>query len=177
MNRFIEKFLTKIKADKRLTIIVITGIAGVILLTASELIPEKKDDVPQENEYSDCTDYEERIEKRLENILSSINGAGKVKVMITLESGDENVYAMEHKQSSSDKNNQSENEYVLIDKNGDDDGLLLKIVEPEIRGAAIVCEGADSAQVRQEIINSVTSVLGITTNRISISKMNNGGNQ
>ncbi len=177
MNKKIESIVTKLKENKRVAVIVLAGLIGILMLTASELMPEEEKADVQENEVSDYSEYEENLEQRLEGMISSINGAGKTKVMLTLESGDENVYAMEHKQSSSSQNEQSENEYVLINKSGDDEGLLLKIVEPEVRGVAIVCEGADSAQVRQEIISSVTAVLGITTNRISISKMNNGGIQ
>ena len=178
MKEKIENVLSRLKADKRLAIIVIAGITGILLLTFSEVLPEKEKALTESGDDTyDYSYYEERLEARLESIISSIDGAGKAKVMLTLESSDENVYAMEHKQSSSEKSEQSENEYVLIDKDGDDNGLLLKIVEPEIRGVAIVCDGADSAQVKQAIISSVTAVLGITANRVSISKMNNGGNQ
>lgn len=37
--------------------------------------------------------YAEDIEKRLTEIVSSIDGAGKTRVMVTLESGAEQVYA------------------------------------------------------------------------------------
>ena len=64
-----------------------------------------------------------------------------------------------------------EREYIVIDSDNNESGLLLKVMEPEIRGVAIVCEGADSAKVRQEIVSTVSAVLGISTNRISIAKI------
>lgn len=170
MNKTVQKILEKIKRDKRIAIIVCIGLVGIILLTLSELMPQKND--AKQNEKSEnVTDirdsYEENIEKRLTSIVSSIDGAGRTEVMVTLASGDENVYAVKEKSSDGSK----EREYIVIDSDKNESGLLLKVIEPEIRGVAIVCEGADSAKIRQEIISSVSAVLGISTNRISIAKI------
>lgn len=170
MNKTVQKILEKIKRDKRIASIVSIGLVGIILLTLSELMPQKSD--AKQNEKSEnVTDirdsYEENIEKRLTSIVSSIDGAGRTEVMVTLASGDENVYAVKEKSSDGSK----EREYIVIDSDKNESGLLLKVIEPEIRGVAIVCEGADSAKIRQEIISSVSAVLGISTNRISIAKI------
>lgn len=170
MNKTFQKILEKIKRDKRIAIIVCIGLVGIILLTLSELMPQKSD--AKQNEKSEnVTDirdsYEENIEKRLTSIVSSIDGAGRTEVMVTLASGDENVYAVKEKSSDGSK----EREYIVIDSDKNESGLLLKVIEPEIRGVAIVCEGANSAKIRQEIISSVSAVLGISTNRISIAKI------
>lgn len=170
MNKTVQKILKKIKRDKRIAAIVSIGLVGIILLTLSELIPQKSD-AKQNEKTENVTDirdsYEENIEKRLTSIVSSIDGAGRTEVMVTLASGDENVYAVKEKSSDGSK----EREYIVIDSDKNESGLLLKVIEPEIRGVAIVCEGADSAKIRQEIISSVSAVLGISTNRISIAKI------
>lgn len=170
MNKTVQKILEKIKRDKRIAAIVSIGLVGIILLTLSELMPHKSD-AKQNEKAENVTDirdsYEENIEKRLTSIVSSIDGAGRTEVMVTLASGDENVYAVKEKSSDGSK----EREYIVIDSDKNESGLLLKVIEPEIRGVAIVCEGADSAKIRQEIISSVSAVLGISTNRISIAKI------
>lgn len=170
MNKTVQKILEKIKRDKRIAAIVSIGLVGIILLTLSELMPQKSD-AKQNEKTENVTDirdsYEENIEKRLTSIVSSIDGAGRTEVMVTLASGDENVYAVKEKSSDGSK----EREYIVIDSDKNESGLLLKVIEPEIRGVAIVCEGADSAKIRQEIISSVSAVLGISTNRISIAKI------
>ncbi len=169
MNKELEKLLTKLKADKRIIIILIIGFAGILLLTLSELIPQKDEKVEAEkaSEVQTVYEYEESLEKRLSTLLSSIDGAGKVRVMLTLDCGDENIYAAEDKQSEAS----SEREYVLVENNGEKSGLLLKIAQPEVRGVAVVCEGADSAKVREEITGVVTAVLRLSTNRVNIAKM------
>lgn len=170
MNKTVQKILEKIKRDKRIAAIVSIGLVGIILLTLSELMPQKSD-AKQNEKAENVTDirdsYEENIEKRLTSIVSSIDGAGRTEVMVTLASGDENVYAVKEKSSNGSK----EREYIVIDSDKNESGLLLKVIEPEIRGVAIVCEGADSAKIRQEIVSSVSAVLGISTNRISIAKI------
>lgn len=183
-----RKLLESIKADKKLAIIVLVGIAGILLLLASELVelPQKQEEeqkpVPKtaDTEYS----YAEDIEKRLTNLITSISGAGKAKVMVTLENGVESVYAADEKQeqerSSEEKSggmevnekNSSENEYIILQSNGSrDEGMVIKVIQPKIRGVAIVCEGADSAYVQQRITQTVTAVLDIGASRVSISRM------
>ena len=51
--------------------------------------------------------------------------------------------------------------------------MLLKVIEPNIRGVAIVCDGGENAAVRENIINAVSAVLDIKTNKISVSKKQN----
>ena len=167
----IKSLFSGLKTDKRLFFLVVIGALGVILLVISEALPETSiSDEESTNDTIDFVDhYEVNLEERLESLLGCINGAGKVEVMITLASGDENVYATEQKQSEKS----SEQKYVIVDNSNEEAGLLLKVSEPEIRGIGIVCDGSDSPQVRQEIINTVSAVLNISSNRISIAKMKN----
>lgn len=161
----------KLKCDKKRLFIIVAGIVGILLLVLSEFIPEGEEDVEitENNDEVSFTSYEKDIEERLKNLLESIDGSGKVQVMVTIESGDEKVYATESKKS---ENNEEKN-YVLVDIEGSDSGLLLKIAQPEIRGVAIVCQGADSPTVRNAVVGAVTSVLGISSNRVNVSKMKN----
>lgn len=168
MKKIAEEFIKFLKRDKKITAIICLGLAGIFLLTMSELVPQKSTKTEKKETVSDISDsYEADLEKRLTSIVSSINGAGRTQVMVTLASGDENVYAVKEKSSDGSR----EREYIVIDDGSSESGLLLKVVEPEIRGVAVVCEGADSANVRQEIVSTVSAVLGISSNRISIAKI------
>lgn len=172
MKPKINEFVSRFKTDKKLLIIVVIGIVGVLLLVLSELLPEKMTDEVDDNTLrisSNTDDYETGLENRLTDLIESIDGAGKSKVMLTVDCGDESVYATENKND----NGKNETKYVLVENDGNDSGILLKVWMPEIRGVAIVCQGADSAKVREEITGVVTAVLGISTNRINIAKMNN----
>ena len=51
------------------------------------------------------------------------------------------------------------------------DALVEMTWEPVIRGIAVVCEGADDVTVNAQITQAVSVLTGVSTNRISISKM------
>lgn len=179
LNLSINKLAQKFGADKKTVVVIFLGIAGVILLVLSELIPSgdssKKETEQPELTAVSCSEYEKEVERRLEGILSQINGAGKVSVMVTLESTVESVYAQQGKQSADSKI--SENEYVIIKTDDGEGGILLKTTQPEIRGVAVVCSGGGSAVVRRDITDTVTAVLGISAARVNITAMkkDNGG--
>jgi len=47
----------------------------------------------------------------------------------------------------------------------------VQTLEPEYRGALVVCEGAASAAVRLEVTQAVAALTGIGTDHIVVSKM------
>ena len=175
MKKLLQFISEKTKLDKKAVAIVLAGIVGVVMLVISELIPENEpaqaDTQPQAQ--ADYETYAEDTEKRLEEMISSIQGAGKTKVMITLECLDESVYAVEEKSNDSSY----ENSVVIVENDDGENGILLKVTQPKIRGVAVVCSGGASPTVRQSIIDTLTAVLDVSSARISIATMktDNGG--
>lgn len=174
MEEKINKIKDIFKRDKKLFFIFVIAVVGIILLMCSELIDgnveEKDNEVLHSNE-----DYATMIEGKLSEIVSSVDGAGKAEVMVTIETGEENVFARQVKTDEEKNDNKTssnyEYEYIVI-KSGSstENGMLLKVIEPNIRGVAIVCDGGDNAAVRENIINIVSAVLDIKTNKISVCK-------
>ncbi len=174
MGEKIEKIKNILMKDKKILILVVLALLAIIFLVVSEF--RENDEKKTEIDGSESTEeYIERIEEKLTRLISSVEGAGETVVMITLDTGEENVYAREIKtdeESDGDKaSNKYEYEYIVI-KNGtsSEGGMLLKVIEPDIRGVAIVCDGGDNAAVRENIINTVSAVLDIKTNKISVCK-------
>ena len=175
IKHFFEKLKSVFTSDKKLAVLCAVGVLGVVLLIISEFIPtgekkaEKKESVTAAQSQET---YAEDIEKRLTEIVSSIDGAGKTRVMVTLESGAEQVYARNEKIKSDtsggtalEKENFSdEKEYVLIETDGNEGGMIIKLI-------AVVCEGGGSDAVRQEITQAITAVLDISASRVYITKM------
>lgn len=174
MGKKIEKIKDFLKKDKKLAFMLLLAIVGVILLVCSEFISKEKSE-ELKNNIVNTREYAENIEEKLVEIISAIDGAGSVSVMVTIETGEENVYAKQVKsdeQSDSEKTvSQYEYEYIVV-KSGSssENGMLLKVIEPNIRGVAVVCDGGDNASVRENIINTVSAVLNIKTNKISVCK-------
>lgn len=159
-----------IKTNKKTFICFIAGLLGILLIFASEAFSKtsKKSEISNKEYVS----YSNEMEEKLADIISKVEGAGKTKVFLTIEESEEYVYAQDI--SSDRKDNTQVNDdkkYVIVDGNGGKDGLLIKTVNPKIRGVAIVCEGGDDPVVQQRIYSCVSASLGISTARISISKM------
>ena len=178
MDEKVKNIKEKIFKDKKLLVIIIIAVIGIILIVLSELIPKNddKEKNTSENETNSIEMYTSELEKKLSDIISSIEGAGNAKVMLTIDTSEENVYAKEI--NSKDENTESKDissyqyEYIVI-KSGSskEEGMLLKVVEPNVRGVAVVCEGGDNAAVKEMIINTVSAVLKVKTNNISVCKM------
>lgn len=178
-TKWLQWLCDKTRLDKKIVILMLVGLSGIILLTVTELLPsgEEKSEETVNSEQSSYQSYAQNIETRLEELISSIHGAGKTRVMVTLDSSDENVYATERKRTDNKDNSTYEDNVVIIETESGENGVLLKITEPKIRGVAVVCAGGDSPVVRQSIIDTVTAVLDISSARVNIATMktDNGG--
>lgn len=159
-----------IKTNKKTFICFIAGLLGILLIFASEAFGNSsKKSETSNNEY---VSYSNEMEEKLADIISKVEGAGKTKVFLTIEESEEYVYAQDISTDRKDNTQiNDDKKYVIVDGNGGKDGLLIKTVNPKIRGVAIVCEGGDDPVVQQRIYSCVSASLGISTARISISKM------
>lgn len=111
----------------------------------------------------------------MSNIISNINGAGKTNILITIDREIESVY-----QTDIDTNNKSDGEnsqysnksstVIVKGKNSTEEPIKVTEIMPKIKGVLVVCEGADSAIVKQNIIDSVRTVLGVASSRVSVQK-------
>lgn len=175
IKNIVDVFKNKSSKKTKILIIVIL-ICLIFIIASSEIFSQGgKKKTESDNSFS-AERYVENLESRLEKIISSIDGAGECEVMVTLDTGEENIYAKESKNQNEDRNELSKSsdefEYVILKSSSSkEDGMLLKVVEPNIRGVAIVCIGGDNYTVKENIISAVTSVLDIKTNQISITKM------
>lgn len=121
--------------------------------------------------------YAETLETRLISIISSIEGAGATKVMVTLESSSEDIYLHnydygENADSAGKNSFERKDEYVIVDGGSGEQGIVVKVAQPKVRGVAVVCEGGGSDIVREQITEAVTALLDISSARVSVAKMN-----
>ncbi len=125
------------------------------------------------------------LESRLEGILSRIEGAGKVDVMITYESTPEKVPALsvdkqissttdigENGNSTTNIENTQSN-VVTINGGSGSDALVLKENTPVIMGVIVIAQGADNIAVKLDLLNAVETVLNVSPDRVDVYKMNN----
>ena len=171
MQKYIDILKEKIGKEKLLKIALISGVVGMIIILVSDFMPIDKTE-NKKSEYVNISSYKEETEKEIEDILTKIQGVGRVKVMITFSGTEEYIFAEEIKASKSDKfSSQMQNEFVLIEKNGEKEALVSKVNNPEISGVVIVCDGGDSDKVCESVYRTVSTVLGIPTKNIYVTKL------
>jgi len=174
-KRLSDAYDKLLRSDKRVRLLVIIGLAGVLLLVLSELLPHADSPV-KANKKSDTETqaaYLASLEEETATLLSSIEGVGRCRVMITLKSSGENVYAKNSQENRSDSSYSGSYEYVLYDDSDGEAPVLLKEYLPAVQGVAVVCDGADNAPVRENVVNSVSALFNISVSRISVSKYKN----
>lgn len=70
------------------------GLLAMVLILLSELFPTRQTTAAA-GEKLDTAAYQTQLEQRLETLVSQMSGAGKTTVMVTLETGEESVYAVD----------------------------------------------------------------------------------
>lgn len=111
----------------------------------------------------------ETIEERLSKILSQIEGAGKVAVYVSVAEGELVIY-----QQDEDLNSDGYGRFdtvTVTDSNRNQSGLIQQVMPPKYQGVIVVCQGAQKASVRLNIIEAVAKVTGLGTDQISVLKM------
>ena len=126
----------------------------------------------------------EKLEKNLENIISGIQGAGDSKVLVTLETGTETVYATEERnnnEASEDKSsgeitrkkesNDTEKRFITVkDSEGTEHALAITEIEPKIKGVVIICPGGDDMLVKKRIVEATTTAFNIKSTQVCVTK-------
>ncbi|MBR3148801.1 MAG: hypothetical protein IKF64_01405 [Eubacterium sp.] len=170
MEANLKELAEKLRSsDKRLKIAVIIGLVGILLIGISEALP--KSDTETKKSDTSYAEFTDNLEKKTCDVLSSIDGVGECKVMITLKNSNESIFAKNNQENSNGSNYSSESEYVLYKGENGEEPMLIKEYYPEVKGVVVVCSGADNVTVRENVINCVSSLYGIPSTKISVSKL------
>ena len=124
------------------------------------------------------------LEQKLEDILSKINGVGKVSVLITYSQSSE-IVAMYNETSKSSFTEEEDSEggtrkidetdsteeIIYTQENGINVPVTQKVVNPTIEGAIITAGGANNATIKTNIIQAVEAVTGLATHKIQVFEM------
>lgn len=141
---------------------------GILLMTLPT--KEKKAAEPVQTEEQNISQTD--LQGALEDILCLIQGAGKVRVLLTEAAGEQTLYQTdEDLQTNGESESIRQDTVLLTDSAREEAGLIRQIIPPVYQGAVILCQGADSAAVRLAIIQAVASATGLTSDKITVLKM------
>ncbi|NFM31879.1 stage III sporulation protein AG [Clostridium botulinum] len=194
IKNWLKKLETNPKNNKKNMNILIVVLVGVLFLIAGSTL--KKDSVMSKNENPKNKqtqkekievkndDYEKETQNKLKATLEKIDGVGKVEVMITFESGEEKVPAVNINNSTNKsvekdteggtRNTTQENEgsSVVVTNDGDKtQPLIVKEYKPKITGVCIVAEGAENNITKLRISKAVVDLFSLAENKVNVYPM------
>ena len=124
----------------------------------------------QTGEFSN-TEEARMLEARLEDILSQMQNAGHVRVMVTFDNAQEKVIAADEQKSSGSSGISEASRPVKTSGSGGESPIILTERMPKIRGVIVIAEGAADISVRFSLAAAVSTVLGIDENSVEVFAM------
>lgn len=196
MERLWEK-MKGLKKDQWIVLFLV----GILIMTVA--IPVKEEKAPEEEQAANvqgitagagagsgsegtAQDTIQDMERRLENVLSSLDGAGKVQVMITWKTSGEKIVEKDIPVSSQDSREEGEsgevrsstqqerNEATVYARDADGSELpyVVRETAPEIGGVLVLAQGGNHPEVAADITEAVMALFGIEAHKIKVMKMN-----
>ena len=142
------KWVEKLRNIKHIEIYITVIFAIVLVLIFFSSTGNKKSTRSSINTYKEeqttVTSYIDNIETKLEEILSKVQGASNVSVMVTLDMANAVVK----------------------------DNILETSSFPDVKGVLIVANGVENTMVKMNILKAVQSVIDISSGRIEILSSN-----
>ncbi|MBR5022173.1 MAG: hypothetical protein IKY18_03100 [Oscillospiraceae bacterium] len=166
IKKITDKLHELIKRYKYACIVLLIGLALM-------LIPTKQSKQLKTEAISPSATIQETLsEESLVQILQSVEGAGKVKVLLSIGAGEETVYQTDTQISTTGENNDQTTKTVIItDSQRSESGLIRQVNPVAYKGAIVVCQGADSPSVRLAVTQAVSKITGLGTDSICVLKM------
>ena len=188
MREDFDRFLQRLQAfwrsfcnsQNRVRLLVAVGLLGMGLILCSELLageePKKSEPATEQPEQQQNTQQsEQQLQQRLEEIISQIDGVGECSVMLTFEErersvdGVEDSVSQEQDRQTNSGSSSSQKRLVLVENGeGGNQPVLEKTVRPQVNGVVVVCQGAKSMTVCQQVTEAVTTVLGIRSTQVCV---------
>lgn len=180
MEKLLEKFNNK-KSIENLVIFLVLCIIVMIVINA---LTDEKESVLNNTESSIIftnTASEKTLETKLAEILSMINGAGKVDVMISYVNEVEKIPMTDTKVtttvvSEKDSNGgerkteetSTEENIIYEESNNLKSPVVKQSILPEIVGVIVVAEGANNIAVKENLIKAVEATVNVPSHRIQV---------
>lgn len=187
MQDFMQKIKEKKLKRSDLLILVLAGILILIIALPTDTKEKKqaeksKENISKENNTMEAS--KDEIERKLEDILEKIDGAGDVKVMITYQDSGTQVVekdkntsenSLEESDSTggvrSTKEQQLQESTVYEEADAGNTPFVSKELLPKVEGILIVASGGDNQKVKQNISEAVLALFQVEAHRIKIVKM------
>lgn len=162
----LEKWTGLLKKYRLAALVVLLGVVLMLLPTGG-----KAQTSGDSSELPGETYSLEETEQRMAEVLGTIDGVGRVRIMLTLRAGSSLRLAEDSSLSDSTGGQTKQEKQVLTVNRGSgrQEVVVTQQLYPTYQGAVVVCEGAGSS-VRLAVVNAVSVLTGLSSDRISVVK-------
>ncbi len=126
-------------------------------------------------------EYEKYYETEIKDILSDVIGVSNVSVKVNIASTEKKIHETDRRNEKQvTKENDQEGgtrtiesdsideEVVIINDGEQDKPVVIGSEKPKVNGVIVVAQGAESMQVKQQIIEAVTRLLHVPSHQVSV---------
>lgn len=164
----------------------ILGVNGeqISLPDFSESVEETAAELPKDSSAGVIADYEAKQEAKLAELLSNVEGVGKVEVMLTFVSSEELVVEKDapvvrsstvEKDSADGTRTITQYEHgdstVYRSSSGESEPYVVKTLNPRVEGVLVVAEGAGDGTVNRNITEIAQALFGVEAHRVKVVAM------
>lgn len=153
-------------SDNKVRILLGVDLVGILLIALTECLPTDDSRQASDSLTVTATQVESALEQRITDLLTSVEGVGDCRVMVTLESDARAVYAADRSVTDSVT---TEN-YLTVDTDSGPVGLLLTTVQPTVKGVVVACGGGTDPSVRERVTQVVATAFHISERRVCVVK-------
>lgn len=156
--------LLKNKKIVNVALILLIGI--IVFIMGKSMIDTDKSPPKTEQKQDEVA----MLEGRLEKILSTIKGAGKVSVFVVLDDLGAYDYVKDIKQVNKENQNENEEKTVLAGGGSNNAPIIAKAFSPNVKGIIVTAEGAGNPEVKEKIKTAVETALAIMPHRVEVTQ-------
>ena len=115
------------------------------------------------------------LQSEMEEILSSLDGVGRLSLMLTVDGGGKYELAQDEdsaqkRRDGTDEEQSRKTETVVLGSGTNAGVGVTRSSYPEFVGALVVCEGAGRADVRLAVTQAVSALTGLPSDKITVVK-------
>lgn len=151
-----QRALEWLRRNRYVALVLAAGVVLMLLPTGSQ----EKAPVPAETPPT--------LQEELEAILGCLEGAGKVRVLLTQAQGERTLYQTD---TDVDGDTSRQDTVIVTGEDRSQSGLVRQVEPPVYRGAVVLCQGAGKPSVRLAVVEAVAKATGLPSSRISVLKM------
>lgn len=164
-----ESLSEKLHAYRYALLVLLLGVLLLLLPTKSERGTNTEKTLLAENEDA----WLRSMEAQLSDTLCHIEGAGALRLMLSVEQGMEKRFKEDREIEEGEYTGQRRYETVVLSGSDRSESLVLETqAYPIFRGAVVICEGGDNDRVRLQIMETVKVLTGLSSDKITVVKGN-----